>query len=154
MAERLFVIPGRIRRALVLRHSRDGAVRRDPDQDLEQRAIEHRLQEQEKLLMAAQLDALASQINPHFLFNTLTSISSLIRSQPKRADADRQAFRPPPATAQEPGILRARFARNSKRSTSISISKACGSGRSSGREAHRPATLDLDRAEHAAAAAD
>ncbi len=47
--------------------------------------IEHRLQEQEKLLMAAQLDALASQINPHFLFNTLTSISSLIRSQPETA---------------------------------------------------------------------
>jgi two-component system LytT family sensor kinase len=47
--------------------------------------IEHRLQEQEKLLMAARLEALASQINPHFLFNTLTSISSLIRSQPEAA---------------------------------------------------------------------
>lgn len=47
--------------------------------------IEHRLQEQEKLLMAARLAALASQINPHFLFNTLTSISSLIRSQPETA---------------------------------------------------------------------
>jgi len=42
--------------------------------------IEHRLQEQEKLLMAARVEALASQINPHFLFNTLTSISVLIRS--------------------------------------------------------------------------
>ncbi len=47
--------------------------------------IEHRLQEQEKLLMAARVAALASQINPHFLFNTLTSISSLIRSQPETA---------------------------------------------------------------------
>src|SRR6185295_7120830 len=47
--------------------------------------IEHRLQEQEKLLMATRLDALASQINPHFLFNTLTSISSLIRSKPETA---------------------------------------------------------------------
>jgi two-component system, LytTR family, sensor kinase len=47
--------------------------------------IEHRLQEQEKLLMASRLDALASQINPHFLFNTLTSISSLTRSQPDTA---------------------------------------------------------------------
>jgi len=47
--------------------------------------IEHRLQEQEKLLMAARVEALASQINPHFLFNTLASISSLIRSQPDTA---------------------------------------------------------------------
>ena len=47
--------------------------------------IEHRLQEQEKLLMAARVSALASQINPHFLFNTLTSISSLVRSQPETA---------------------------------------------------------------------
>jgi two-component system LytT family sensor kinase len=47
--------------------------------------IEHRLEEQEKLLMAARVEALASQINPHFLFNTLTSISSLIRSQPDTA---------------------------------------------------------------------
>ncbi len=47
--------------------------------------IEHRLQEQEQLLMAAKVEALASQINPHFLFNTLTSISSLIRSQPETA---------------------------------------------------------------------
>ena len=47
--------------------------------------IEHRLQEQEKLLMAARVDALSTQIHPHFLFNTLTSISSLIRSQPETA---------------------------------------------------------------------
>ena len=47
--------------------------------------IEHRLQEQEKLLLSTRLEALASQINPHFLFNTLTSISSLIRSQPETA---------------------------------------------------------------------
>jgi two-component system LytT family sensor kinase len=47
--------------------------------------IEHRLAEQEHLLMVARVDALANQINPHFLFNTLTSISSLIRSQPETA---------------------------------------------------------------------
>ena len=47
--------------------------------------IEHRLQEQEKLLLAAKIDALANQISPHFLFNTLTSISSLIRTQPETA---------------------------------------------------------------------
>jgi two-component system LytT family sensor kinase len=47
--------------------------------------IEHRLQEQEKLLMEARVSVLANQINPHFLFNTLTSISSLIRTQPETA---------------------------------------------------------------------
>jgi two-component system LytT family sensor kinase len=47
--------------------------------------IEHRLQEQSQLLLAAKIEALKSQINPHFLFNTLTSISSLIRSQPDTA---------------------------------------------------------------------
>ncbi|MCX6551460.1 MAG: histidine kinase [Acidobacteria bacterium] len=47
--------------------------------------IEHRLQEQEKLLMQARIDALSHQINPHFLFNTLASISSLIRTRPETA---------------------------------------------------------------------
>ena len=47
--------------------------------------IEHRLQEQEKLLLAAKVEALKSQISPHFLFNTLASISSLVRSQPDTA---------------------------------------------------------------------
>jgi two-component system LytT family sensor kinase len=47
--------------------------------------IEHQLEEQEKLLLAARIEALASQINPHFLFNTLASISSLIRTQPDTA---------------------------------------------------------------------
>ena len=47
--------------------------------------IEHRLEEQEKLLLAARIEALSNQINPHFLFNTLTSISSLVRTQPNTA---------------------------------------------------------------------
>ena len=47
--------------------------------------IEHQLVEQEKLLMAARIEALSSQINPHFLFNTLNSISSLIRTKPETA---------------------------------------------------------------------
>jgi two-component system LytT family sensor kinase len=47
--------------------------------------IEMKLEEQEKLLLEARLDALQSQINPHFLFNTLNSISSLVRFDPDRA---------------------------------------------------------------------
>jgi two-component system, LytTR family, sensor kinase len=41
--------------------------------------IEKKLEEQERLLMQARMDALISQINPHFLFNTLNTVSSLIR---------------------------------------------------------------------------
>src|SRR5581483_5787828 len=44
---------------------------------------EAKLEEQERLLMQARLDALSSQINPHFLFNTLNSVSSLIRISPE-----------------------------------------------------------------------
>jgi two-component system LytT family sensor kinase len=47
--------------------------------------MERKLQEQSRLLMEARLDALQRQINPHFLFNTLNSIASLVRSQPELA---------------------------------------------------------------------
>ena len=47
--------------------------------------IERKLEEQSRLLLEARLDALQRQINPHFLFNTLTSIASLIRSEPELA---------------------------------------------------------------------
>jgi two-component system, LytTR family, sensor kinase len=47
--------------------------------------IERKLQEQGRLLMEARLDALQRQINPHFLFNTLNSITSLVRSKPELA---------------------------------------------------------------------
>jgi len=47
--------------------------------------IEHKLKEQSRLLLEARLDALQRQINPHFLFNTLNSIASLIRSKPDLA---------------------------------------------------------------------
>ncbi len=47
--------------------------------------IEMKLEEQERLLLEARLDALQSQMNPHFLFNTLNSISSLVRFDPDRA---------------------------------------------------------------------
>jgi two-component system LytT family sensor kinase len=47
--------------------------------------IEMKLEEQSKLLLEARLDALQSQMNPHFLFNTLNSVSSLVRFDPDRA---------------------------------------------------------------------
>jgi two-component system LytT family sensor kinase len=47
--------------------------------------IERQLEEQSRLLMEARLDALQRQINPHFLFNTLNSIASLVRSKPELA---------------------------------------------------------------------
>ena len=47
--------------------------------------IERKLEEQGRLLLEARLDALQRQINPHFLFNTLNSITSLVRSQPELA---------------------------------------------------------------------
>ena len=47
--------------------------------------IEQKLEEQTRLLLEAKLDALQRQINPHFLFNTLNSITSLVRSKPELA---------------------------------------------------------------------
>jgi two-component system LytT family sensor kinase len=47
--------------------------------------IERKLLEQEKALIQARVDALISQINPHFLFNTLNTVSSLIRFDPDTA---------------------------------------------------------------------
>ena len=48
---------------------------------------ETKLEAQARLLNEARLEALSSQINPHFLFNTLNSVSSLIRTNPEQARA-------------------------------------------------------------------
>ncbi|MCS7316304.1 MAG: histidine kinase [Bryobacterales bacterium] len=48
---------------------------------------ERKLEEQQRLLIQARLDALSRQINPHFLFNTLNTVSSLIRTDPDQARA-------------------------------------------------------------------
>jgi two-component system LytT family sensor kinase len=48
---------------------------------------ETKLEEQRRLLMQARMDALSRQINPHFLFNTLNTVSSLIRTDPQQARA-------------------------------------------------------------------
>ena len=47
--------------------------------------VEILLKEQEALVMRARFDALKRQINPHFLFNTLNSIASLVRLDPEKA---------------------------------------------------------------------
>jgi two-component system LytT family sensor kinase len=47
--------------------------------------IEMKLEQQERLLLHARLEALQSQVNPHFLFNTLNSIASLVRFDPDMA---------------------------------------------------------------------
>jgi two-component system LytT family sensor kinase len=47
--------------------------------------IEMKLEQQERLLLQARMEALQSQINPHFLFNTLNSVASLVRRDPDSA---------------------------------------------------------------------
>src|SRR5712664_1527862 len=47
--------------------------------------IEMNLEQHQQLLLKARMDALSSQINPHFLFNTLNTVSSLIRFDPDAA---------------------------------------------------------------------
>lgn len=47
--------------------------------------LQLKLEEHERLLLQARMEALQSQINPHFLFNTLNSISSLVRVDPDTA---------------------------------------------------------------------
>jgi len=47
--------------------------------------IEMNLEQHQRLLLKARMDALSSQINPHFLFNTLNTVSSLIRFDPDMA---------------------------------------------------------------------
>jgi len=49
------------------------------------RRSEMKLEQQQLRLNEARLDALSRQINPHFLFNTLNSVASLIRLDPEEA---------------------------------------------------------------------
>ncbi|MBO0953056.1 sensor histidine kinase [Fibrella forsythiae] len=44
-------------------------------------------QQLRQLAMQQQIDALKGQINPHFLFNSLNSVSSLIADEPQQAEA-------------------------------------------------------------------
>lgn len=52
--------------------------------DLQERRVQ--AAEMETLLQQAQLQALRSQLNPHFLFNTLHSIAELVHENPKLAE--------------------------------------------------------------------
>src|SRR5271168_879912 len=47
--------------------------------------IEMNLERHQQLLLRARMDALSSQINPHFLFNTLNTVTALIRMDPDTA---------------------------------------------------------------------
>jgi two-component system sensor histidine kinase AlgZ len=48
--------------------------------------LQHQLHQRERSELQARLDALRARIRPHFLFNTLNSIASLIDSRPERAE--------------------------------------------------------------------
>ena len=47
--------------------------------------IEMNLERHQQLLLKARVDALSRQINPHFLFNTLNTVSALVRMDPDSA---------------------------------------------------------------------
>src|SRR5262249_49953815 len=47
--------------------------------------LQIKLEEQERLLLHARMEALQNQINPHCPFNTLNSVSSLVRFDPDTA---------------------------------------------------------------------
>jgi two-component system sensor histidine kinase AlgZ len=48
--------------------------------------LHHQLAQREKSELQARLDSLRSRIRPHFLFNTMNSIASLIASRPEAAE--------------------------------------------------------------------
>jgi len=47
--------------------------------------VEANLEEHQQMLLRARMDALSNQINPHFLFNTLNTVSALVRTDPDMA---------------------------------------------------------------------
>lgn len=52
---------------------------------LSQQLLAGRLEQQQRLLVQSELKLVQAQINPHFLFNTLNTISAITRSDPGRA---------------------------------------------------------------------
>ncbi len=49
------------------------------------RAVELREQQAQQALLRAQLESLQARINPHFLFNALNTVASLVEDDPERA---------------------------------------------------------------------
>ena len=88
---------------------------------------ETKLEEQHRLLMEARLEALASQINPHFLFNTLNSISTLIRLNPEQARTMVTRLARIMRRACATRNISLRSARNWTSSRTISRLNSCGS---------------------------
>lgn len=52
---------------------------------LSQQLLSGRLEQQQRLLVQSELKLIQAQINPHFLFNTLNTISAITRRDPERA---------------------------------------------------------------------
>ncbi len=49
------------------------------------RMVEQREQQVQQALLRAQVDSLQSRVNPHFLFNALNTVASLVEDEPERA---------------------------------------------------------------------
>lgn len=81
----LFYIPGPTWGTLLATYAATVACVAIPLKVWNNTRIELKLEEQERLLLNARMEALQSQINPHFLFNTLNSIASLVRFDPDMA---------------------------------------------------------------------
>ena len=80
-----FSIPGTTWTTLLAQYATTVACVAIPLKIWNNTRIEMKLQVQERLLLQARMEALQSQINPHFLFNTLNSIASLVRFDPDMA---------------------------------------------------------------------
>ena len=91
-----------------------------------------RLAQLEGETVRARLQALRMQLHPHFLFNTLHSVSGLIDSRPDRRAADHRAARGP-AAPESARRRRRTWCRSRARSTSCAtISRSSSSGSRTG----------------------
>lgn len=85
LPRQFFYIPGPTWATLLAQYATTVACVAIPLKIWNNTRIEMKLQVQERLLLQARMEALQSQINPHFLFNTLNSIASLVRFDPDMA---------------------------------------------------------------------